>query len=239
MRMQAFLVAAVLATGAITHAAAQDTTYRVVDPALGPILTDASGRTLYTWDRDTEPNVSTCTGACLTNWPLFTAQANDVGRYVALSDGDLFDMEYWDLEQAKLKKGGKRLPQAGRLSRSPPEPSEPSWLAWNPCSGPIDSSAPSRRRSRPSPPVPIQTRPSPSSRIATPASRTRFHASRLRCCLGGRTSRSTPSSNRSRLRAAPAAAGGGPLETLVALQCGFFGGWSDRGNVHPGRLFTL
>ncbi|MGH7893750.1 MAG: SDR family oxidoreductase, partial [Candidatus Binatia bacterium] len=32
------------------------------------------------------------------------AVANDVGRYTALSDGDLFDMEYWALEQAKLGK---------------------------------------------------------------------------------------------------------------------------------------
>src|SRR5262245_57742035 len=33
------------------------------------------------------------------------AVANDIGRYVALSDADLFDMEYWVLEQAKLGKG--------------------------------------------------------------------------------------------------------------------------------------
>jgi rhamnulose-1-phosphate aldolase/alcohol dehydrogenase len=32
------------------------------------------------------------------------ALANDVGRYTALADGDLFDMEYWVLEQAKLGK---------------------------------------------------------------------------------------------------------------------------------------
>jgi rhamnulose-1-phosphate aldolase/alcohol dehydrogenase len=32
------------------------------------------------------------------------AVANDIGRYVALSDADLFDMEYWVLEQAKLGK---------------------------------------------------------------------------------------------------------------------------------------
>jgi rhamnulose-1-phosphate aldolase/alcohol dehydrogenase len=32
------------------------------------------------------------------------ALANDLGRYTALSDADLFDMEYWSLEQAKLGK---------------------------------------------------------------------------------------------------------------------------------------
>ena len=32
------------------------------------------------------------------------ALANSIGRYTALSDADLFDMEYWSLEQAKLGK---------------------------------------------------------------------------------------------------------------------------------------
>jgi rhamnose utilization protein RhaD (predicted bifunctional aldolase and dehydrogenase) len=32
------------------------------------------------------------------------ALGNDLGRYVGLPDGDLFDMEYWSLEQAKLGK---------------------------------------------------------------------------------------------------------------------------------------
>jgi rhamnulose-1-phosphate aldolase/alcohol dehydrogenase len=35
------------------------------------------------------------------------ARANDVGRYTALADGDLFDMEYWVLEQAKLGKAAE------------------------------------------------------------------------------------------------------------------------------------
>jgi NAD(P)-dependent dehydrogenase (short-subunit alcohol dehydrogenase family) len=43
------------------------------------------------------------------------ATANDVGHYVALSDGDLFDMEYWVLEQAKLGKG-KDAPLAGQVA---------------------------------------------------------------------------------------------------------------------------
>lgn len=43
------------------------------------------------------------------------AVANDIGRYRGLSDGDLFDMEYWVLEQAKL---GKRAdaPLAGQVA---------------------------------------------------------------------------------------------------------------------------
>jgi NAD(P)-dependent dehydrogenase (short-subunit alcohol dehydrogenase family) len=43
------------------------------------------------------------------------ATANDVGHYAALSDGDLFDMEYWVLEQAKLGKG-KDAPLAGQVA---------------------------------------------------------------------------------------------------------------------------
>ena len=34
------------------------------------------------------------------------SRANLLGGYLALPEGDLFDMEYWDLEQAKLKSGG-------------------------------------------------------------------------------------------------------------------------------------
>src|SRR3569833_3711558 len=34
-------------------------------------------------------------------------RAEALGGYRALSARDLFDMEYWDLEQAKLRKGGK------------------------------------------------------------------------------------------------------------------------------------
>lgn len=44
-------------------------------PQLGPMLTDARGRTLYLFTRDT-PNKSTCTGACAQAWPpLLTTAA--------------------------------------------------------------------------------------------------------------------------------------------------------------------
>lgn len=38
---------------------------------LGTILVGPDGKTLYTWDRDTEPNVSTCYDQCAVNWPPF------------------------------------------------------------------------------------------------------------------------------------------------------------------------
>jgi predicted lipoprotein with Yx(FWY)xxD motif/uncharacterized cupredoxin-like copper-binding protein len=43
------------------------------DPALGTILTDQNGMTLYLFTMDTEANVSVCEGDCLANWPAFTA----------------------------------------------------------------------------------------------------------------------------------------------------------------------
>src|SRR5262249_29797743 len=43
------------------------------------------------------------------------ALANAIGRYTALDDADLFDMEYWSLEQAKLGKA-KEPPLAGQVA---------------------------------------------------------------------------------------------------------------------------
>jgi predicted lipoprotein with Yx(FWY)xxD motif len=39
------------------------------DPTLGDYFTDAEGRTLYLFTKDTEIFTSVCTGDCLTNWP--------------------------------------------------------------------------------------------------------------------------------------------------------------------------
>ena len=45
---------------------------------------------------------------------LTKAAAKDLGTYQGLNDLDLFDMEYWSLEQAKLGKS-KGLPFDGRV----------------------------------------------------------------------------------------------------------------------------
>ncbi|NES85642.1 MAG: bifunctional aldolase/short-chain dehydrogenase [Moorea sp. SIO2B7] len=42
--------------------------------------------------------------------------ATKLGGYQALSPQDIFDMEYWDLEQAKLKKGGKLPKFTGEIA---------------------------------------------------------------------------------------------------------------------------
>jgi rhamnose utilization protein RhaD (predicted bifunctional aldolase and dehydrogenase)/NAD(P)-dependent dehydrogenase (short-subunit alcohol dehydrogenase family) len=43
-------------------------------------------------------------------------RAEALERYEALPPRDIFDVEYWDLEQAKLKKAGRPLPFAGEVA---------------------------------------------------------------------------------------------------------------------------
>ncbi len=43
-------------------------------------------------------------------------RAQALGGYRALPQRDLFEVEYWDLEQAKLRKGGKPAPFAGEIA---------------------------------------------------------------------------------------------------------------------------
>ena len=43
-------------------------------------------------------------------------QSEALGRYEALPAADIFDVEYWDLEQAKLRAGGKPAPFAGEIA---------------------------------------------------------------------------------------------------------------------------
>lgn len=43
-------------------------------------------------------------------------RAEALGGYQALSDKDIFDMEYWDLEQAKLKSGGNKPEFQGEVA---------------------------------------------------------------------------------------------------------------------------
>jgi predicted lipoprotein with Yx(FWY)xxD motif len=37
----------------------------------------ADGMTLYTFDKDTTPGMSACTGGCTSNWPAATASSSD------------------------------------------------------------------------------------------------------------------------------------------------------------------
>ncbi len=44
------------------------------DTNLGQILTDQDGNTLYYFSKDATPNMSSCMGGCVTNWPIFYAE---------------------------------------------------------------------------------------------------------------------------------------------------------------------
>jgi len=55
------------------EAEAQPTLFVRQDPALGSILTDPKGMTLYLFTKDTVEGESTCYDECAQNWPPFTA----------------------------------------------------------------------------------------------------------------------------------------------------------------------
>ena len=56
--------------------------------------------------------------------------ASAIGRYQGLPEGDLFDIEYWSLEQAKLGKGERRRSRVrSRWSRAARERSARAWRA--------------------------------------------------------------------------------------------------------------
>jgi len=57
------------------HAQSQTTVLVAQDPNLGPILTDATGMTLYVFMRDT-PDMSNCNGGCAAIWPAFQPPAD-------------------------------------------------------------------------------------------------------------------------------------------------------------------
>jgi NAD(P)-dependent dehydrogenase (short-subunit alcohol dehydrogenase family) len=48
--------------------------------------------------------------------PVITAAQDHLGGYRALSAGDLFEVEYWDLEQAKLRRGGSVPELSGEVA---------------------------------------------------------------------------------------------------------------------------
>jgi predicted lipoprotein with Yx(FWY)xxD motif len=50
----------------------------------GAYLADPSGRTLYTYDKDTS-GVSNCTGACLAAWPAYSASGAQTGLPAGIS----------------------------------------------------------------------------------------------------------------------------------------------------------
>ena len=54
---------------------------KTAQTAMGPVLTDEKGMTLYTFDKD-GPGMSSCADACAQNWPPFMAAMG------AMAEGD-------------------------------------------------------------------------------------------------------------------------------------------------------
>jgi predicted lipoprotein with Yx(FWY)xxD motif len=64
-----------LSAGLILSAKAEDYgPFKTMNTAVGEVLTDAKGMTLYTYDKDT-PGMSNCTGECAEYWPPAMADA--------------------------------------------------------------------------------------------------------------------------------------------------------------------
>ena len=75
--MNKFIVSIAALALATTAALAQSAPVKTGDSAKGKVLTDTSGMTLYTFDKDTTPGQSACTGGCATAWPGAMADAYD------------------------------------------------------------------------------------------------------------------------------------------------------------------
>jgi predicted lipoprotein with Yx(FWY)xxD motif len=86
----AVITGAVLSLGATLALAQTAEPAKVGDTSKGKVLVDAKGLTLYTLDRDTTPNKSTCNGNCATNWPPMpvAADAKDAGAWTVVTRDD-------------------------------------------------------------------------------------------------------------------------------------------------------
>ena len=77
MRLLTIQALTIVALAAGTPSLAQMPATPAAVHAMNGMLMDAKGMSLYTFDNDKEPNKSSCTGGCLTNWPALKAQASD------------------------------------------------------------------------------------------------------------------------------------------------------------------
>ena len=86
----AVIAGAVLSLGATFVFAQTAEPAKVGETSKGKVLVDAKGMTLYTLDRDTAPNKSTCNGQCATNWPplMVSGDAKDAGGWTVVTRDD-------------------------------------------------------------------------------------------------------------------------------------------------------
>lgn len=81
--------AAAMLAFAIPAAWAADMPAKTVDTAIGPVLADGKGMTLYIFDKD-EAGKSNCAGECARNWPPLLAggDAKAIGDWSVVDRGD-------------------------------------------------------------------------------------------------------------------------------------------------------
>jgi predicted lipoprotein with Yx(FWY)xxD motif len=72
------LVAVSAATASPEATSARTATVKVAHRALGNILVDSKGRTLYVWKKDTGKK-SKCSGGCAVNWPPLRVSGKPTG----------------------------------------------------------------------------------------------------------------------------------------------------------------
>ncbi|MFM0729215.1 hypothetical protein PQQ52_01780 [Paraburkholderia sediminicola] len=61
----------------LTVLALQQTAFAETPKIVDGRFVAADGMTLYTFDKDTTPGVSACTGGCMSNWPAAMANSSD------------------------------------------------------------------------------------------------------------------------------------------------------------------
>ena len=95
------VVIAIAATAITTVAFAQTAPTKIGDSTKGKVLTNASGMTLYTFDKDAAGK-SACNGPCATNWPPLIAAASSKaeGDYTVITRDD--GTEQWAYKSRPL-----------------------------------------------------------------------------------------------------------------------------------------
>ena len=80
------------------------------------VLTDAAGRTLYTFDKD-QTNKSNCAGGCLQAWPAYVAEASADAKLIqGLSRFDQNGVQQWSSIQAGCRHRIESV-ERGRIGR--------------------------------------------------------------------------------------------------------------------------
>ena len=95
------------------HADRSEDTLTMLDPAPRVVLDERLGMLTA---GETAKASSIAADIYRHTMPVLSRSEDHLGGYVALGAGDLFDVEYWDLEQAKLRRAGPPPELAGAVA---------------------------------------------------------------------------------------------------------------------------